>query len=101
MTSVPSTIIATPGITNWRQPSRKLDSFDTPERGRYSIGTSLIRSPPLEARMTISDANSMPVVRRSSAGSSSRRTARIPQWASFTPVRKSRFRSPVRIGLPT
>ncbi len=30
-----------------------------------------------------------------------RRTARIPQWASRTPVRKKRLRSPVSSGLPT
>ena len=48
----------------------------------------------------ISDANSIPVEWRSSTGSASRRTARIPQWASeiFTPKRT--LRSPVRIGLP-
>ena len=40
----------------------------------------------LEARITISEANSMPVVRRSSRGSTSRRSARMPQWASLMPV---------------
>ena len=37
----------------------------------------------LPARITISEANSMPVVRRSSRGSTSRRTARMPQCASL------------------
>ena len=54
-----------------------------------------------DARITISEANSMPVVRRSSRGSTSRRTARMPQWASLTPVRKKRLRMPVSTGLPT
>ena len=43
----------------------------------------------------------MPVVRRSSAGSRSRRKARMPQWASLAPVRKNRFSTPVSTGLPT
>ncbi len=84
----------------WRQPSLKLDSFDSPPRGWYSIGNSAIFSFSLEALITISEANSMPVVRRSSRGSTSVRKARMPQWASLTPVRKNRLSSPVRIGLP-
>ncbi len=52
------------------------------------------------ARITISEANSIPVVRRSSLGSTSRRTARIPQWASSMPVRNSRLRNPDSSGLP-
>ena len=43
----------------------------------------------------------MPVVRRSSLGSASRRSARMPQCASLTSVPKSRLRRPVRTGLPT
>lgn len=53
------------------------------------------------ARITISEANSIPGVRRSIAGKALRRTARIPQWASRTPVRKSRLRKPDSSGLPT
>ena len=37
----------------------------------------------LAARITISEANSIPVVRRSSCGSTSRRSARMPQCASL------------------
>ena len=85
----------------WRQPSRKLDSFDSPPRGWYSIGNSAIRSFSFDARMTISEANSMPVVRRSRIGRMSRRKPRMPQWASLTPVLKKALRMPVRIGLPT
>ena len=51
--------------------------------------------------MTISEANSMPGVRRSSFGRMSRRRPRMPQCASRTPVRKKRLRMPERIGLPT
>ena len=83
------------------QPSRKLESFDSPPRGWYSIGNSAIRRFSLEARITISEANSMPVVRRSRRGSTSRRSARIPQWASLTPVLKNMSSRPVRMGLPT
>ena len=36
----------------------------------------------------------MPVVRRSRRGSTSRRSARMPQWASLTPVRKKRLSRP-------
>ena len=75
-----------------RQPSRKLDSFDSPPRGWYSIGNSAIFRCSFEARITISEANSMPVVRRSRRGSTSRRSARMPQWASLTPVRKKKFK---------
>ena len=108
MISEPRTVIARPGSRNrwlglwtsrkrrWRQPSRRLDSFDSPPRGRYSIGNSAIFRFSLAARMTISDANSMPVVRRSRRGSTSRRRARIPQWASLTPVWKNVLRIPVR-----
>ncbi len=95
--STPRTASTAPGMMNrcvglWtsrkrrcRQPSRKLDSFDSPPRGWYSIGNSAIFRCSLEARITISEANSMPVVRRSRRGSTSRRSARMPQWASFTP----------------
>ncbi len=55
----------------------------------------------MEALMTISEANSIPVVRRSKRGRTSRRRARMPQCASLMPVEKKRFRIPVRIGLPT
>ena len=78
----------------WRQPSRKLESLLSPPRGWYSIGNSAIFSFSLEARMTISEANSMPVVRRSRRGSTSRRSARMPQCASLTPVRKNRLSRP-------
>ena len=44
----------------WRQPSRKLESLLSPPRGWYSIGNSRMSSFSLEARMTISEANSMP-----------------------------------------
>ena len=69
-----------------RAAKEKLESFDSPSRGRYSIGICAIASSSLEARITISDANSIPVVCRSSRGSTSRRSARIPQCASLTPV---------------
>ena len=78
----------------WRQPSRKLESLLSPPRGWYSIGNSAILRFSLEALMTISEANSMPVVRRSRRGSTSRRSARMPQWASLMPVRKNRFSRP-------
>ena len=111
--SAPSSSRPMPGIRNrcvglwtsrkrrWRQPSRKLDSFDSPPRGWYSIGNCSIRTFSLAARMTISEANSIPVVRRSSWGRISRRKPRMPQWASLTPVLKKTLRMPVRIGLPT
>ena len=85
----------------WRQPSRKLESLLSPPRGWYSIGNSRMSSFSLEARITISEANSIPVVRRSSCGSTSRRSARMPQCASLTPVRKKTLRMPVSTGLPT
>ena len=50
--------------------------------------------------MTISLANSMPGVRRSSRGSTSRRSARMPQCASRMPVLKKRLRTPLSTGLP-
>ena len=53
-----------------------------------------------DARMTISEANSMPVVRRSSVGRMSRRKPRMPQCASRMPVRKKRFSVPLSSGLP-
>ena len=84
----------------WRQPSRHDDSLDSPPRGWYSIGNSAIRSFSFDARITISDANSIPVVRRSSRGRMSRRSARIPQCASETPVLKKTLRMPVSTGLP-
>ena len=62
-------------------------SFDSPARGWYSIGISLDPEPAFEALITISEANSMPGMRRSSRSSASRRNARMPQWASLTPVR--------------
>ena len=48
-----------------RQPSRNEFSFDSPRRGWYSIGISSIRSPAFDARITISEANSIPGMRRS------------------------------------
>ena len=83
------------------QPSLQVESFDSPSRGWYSIGNWRMSSPAFDARMTISEASSIPVVRRSSAGSASRRTARMPQCASFTSVPKNWFSSPVSMGLPT
>ena len=68
-----------------RHPSLKLESFDSPPRGWYSIGNWRISSFSLAARITISEANSIPVVRRSRRGRTSRRTARMPQCASSTP----------------
>jgi len=47
---------------------------------------SLIASCAFAARITISEANSIPLVRRSSVSSTSLRSARMPQWASRTPV---------------
>ena len=45
-----------------RQPSRMGDSLDSPPRGWYSIGNSRIVEPlPSTARITISEANSIPV----------------------------------------
>ena len=43
----------------------------------------------------------MPVECRSSRASASRRTARIPQWASEILTPKNRLSMPVRIGFPT
>ena len=51
-----------------RQPSRNGESFEVPTRGWSSIGTSRTSSPSRVARMTISDANSMPTVRRLRTG---------------------------------
>ena len=112
--SAPSSARTAPGRMNryvglwtsrkrrWRQPSRKLESLDSPPRGWYSIGNSRMSRFSLEARITISEANSMPVVRRSSVGQHVARAApRMPQWASLTPVRKKRLRTPVSTGLPT
>ncbi len=84
----------------WRQPSRKRESLDSPPRGWYSIGNSLIASFSFDARMTISEANSMPVARRSRTGRMSRRNPRMPQCASRMPVRKKRFSVPLSSGLP-
>ena len=54
---------------------------DSPPRGWYSIGISRISSRSLAARITISDANSMPVVRRSRRGSA------VPAYCAHAAVR--------------
>ena len=65
------------------------------------MSNSRMSSFALLARMTISDANSMPGVRRSMTGRALRRTARMPQCASRTPVLKRTLRKPDSSGLPT
>ena len=57
-------------------------------RAPYVIGVSSIRRPARLALITISDANSIPGVRRS-RGERERATMRSPQCASDTPVRNS------------
>ena len=86
----------------WRQPSRKVESFDSPPRGWYSIGNSAI----VELLLGGADDHLRGELHaRWCAGraSAARRAARprMPQWASRTPVRKKRLRMPERIGLPT
>src|SRR5256885_658934 len=44
----------------WRQPSLKGDNFDSPSLGCKAIGSSRISRPLLAARITISDASSIP-----------------------------------------
>ena len=60
----------------------------------------MIVIPDIAARITISDANSIPVVRRSSDRYASFVSARIPQWTSDTSAAKSRLSKPVESGLP-
>ena len=69
----------------WRQPSRKLESFESPPRGWYSI----FDFGDLEVLLGRADHHlggelhaGGAQVRRSST---SRRSARMPQWASSTP----------------
>ena len=83
-----------------RQPSLHVFSFDSPIRGRYSIGMSATESLRLAALRIISEANSMPGLCRSSVGTTARRIARRPQWASETRTPKKTLRISVRIGLP-
>jgi hypothetical protein len=56
--------------------------------------------PAIAARITISEANSIPVVCRSIDRYASFVNARIPQCTSLTSARKRRFSSPVDRGLP-
>ena len=64
------------------------------------IGTSVIRRFSRSALTTISEANSMPCVRRCMRSRASRVKARIPQWESETHVWKKSRSMPESTGLP-
>ncbi len=84
----------------WRQPSGQVWSFDSPTRGRYSIGSSPTRSLARAAWTIISEAYSIPGVRSPSVAYACASMARMPLWASDTVMWKKRLRMRVRIGLP-
>src|SRR5947208_12510509 len=67
-----------------------------PPRSTLFPYTTLFRSRVRTARKTISDANSKPSEWRSSVGSTSRRSARIPHCGSWMFEPKSRFSDPLR-----
>ena len=62
-----------------RHPSLNGESFDSPSRGWRAIGSSRISRPRRAARITISEASSIPVDWRSSTGRTSRLIARRPK----------------------
>ena len=112
--SAPRTAITAPGTMNrcvglwtsrkrrWRQPSRKLESFDSP-LARVVLDRDLVDLEPLLGRADHHLGGELHAGRAQveARQGTSRRNARMPQWASRTPVRKKRLRIPVSTGLPT
>ena len=85
-----------------RQPSRHGRRCGGRPRlsGLSVIGISVRFRPTRVAFTTISLANSMPVEDSRMRSKPSRVKARMPQWASLSPDRNSRFRMPLSAGLP-
>ena len=86
----------------WRQPSRQGRRCGGRLRPSLSsvVGTSAMRMRCSVALMTISDANSMPVVCRRMRWNASREKPRRPQWKSPTGQRKNSLPMPDSTGLP-
>ena len=83
-----------------RQPSEIVLSLDVPRRLRYGTGISAVRRSARALLRIISEANSMPVVRKPILSIALRENPLIPQWASEKLVPESLLSTQVRTGTP-